>query len=174
MEKWLSITELQGNYEVSNEGRIRSVFKVIKKSDNTVYTRKPKIIKCQLREGYQRVRLCIDNVRITKTVHRLVAKYFIDNPNNLPQVNHINAIKSDNRIENLEWCSASENIIHAIKNGLRKTAIGKNKPKMVLDINTGIYYKSLREASMLKNIHYSSLQHQINGKVSNRSGLIYV
>lgn len=174
MEKWISITELQGNYEISNTGRIRSVFKVINKSDNIVYTRKPKIIKYQLREGYQRVRLCIDNVRVSKTVHRLVAKYFIDNPNCLPQVNHINGIKSDNRLENLEWCSASQNIKHAIKNGLRKTAIGKNKPKIVLDINTGIYYKSLRQASMIKNINYSSLQHQINGKVSNRSGLIYV
>jgi hypothetical protein len=174
MEKWILITELQGNYEISNIGRVRSVFKVISKSDNTVYTRKPKIIKSQLREGYQRVRLCIDNVRVTKSVHRLVAKYFIDNPNDLPQVNHINANKTDNAVENLEWCSASQNIKHAIKNGLRKTAIGKNKPKMVLDIYTGIYYKSLREASILKNINYSGLQHQINGKVSNRSGLIYV
>ena len=174
MEKWKLIKELDNNYEVSNFGRIRSVFKVIKKSDNTVYTRKPKMIKCQLRDGYERVRLCIDNVRITKNVHRLVAKYFIENPYNLPQVNHINAIKSDNRVENLEWCTGSENMKHAIKNGLRKTAIGKNKPKMVLDINSGIYYKSLREASIIKNINYSGLQHQMNGKVSNRSGLIYV
>ena len=174
MEKWILISELQGNYEISNNGKIRSVFKIIKKSDNTVYTRKPKIIKCQLRDGYERVRLCIDNVRITKNVHRLVAKYFIENPYNLPQVNHINAIKSDNRVENLEWCTASENMKHAIKNGLRKTAIGKNKPKMVLDINSGIYYKSLREASIIKNINYSGLQHQMNGRVSNRSGLIYV
>jgi hypothetical protein len=174
MEKWKLISELQGNYEVSNLGRIRSVFKVIKKSDNTVYTRKPKIIKPQLREGYERVRLCIMKCKVTKSVHRLVAKYFIDNPNNLPQVNHINANKSDNRVENLEWCTQSENMIHAIKNNLRKTAIGKNKPKIVLDLNTGIYYESLRQASIMKNINYSGLQHQMNGKVSNRSGLIYV
>jgi hypothetical protein len=66
MEKWKLITELQGNYEVSNIGRIRSVFKVIKKRDNTVYTRKPKIIKPQLREGYERIRISIDNVKVTK------------------------------------------------------------------------------------------------------------
>lgn len=174
MEKWILITELEGNYEVSNLGRIRSVFKVIKKSDSYIYTRKPKIIKSQLREGYERVRLCINNFRVSKSVHRLVAKYFIDNPNNLPQVNHINGNKSDNTVENLEWCTQSENIIHAIKNNLRKTAIGKNKPKIVLDTNTGIYYESLRQASIFKNINYSGLQHQMNGKVSNRSGLKYV
>ena len=72
--------------------------------------------------------------------HRLVAEYFIDNPNNYPIVNHIDGNKANNHIENLEWCTYSQNNIHAYKNGLNRSK------KRQCTIN-GINYESITEAA---------------------------
>ena len=72
--------------------------------------------------------------------HRLVAEYFIDNPNNYPIINHIDGDKANNHIENLEWCTYSQNNIHAYKNGLSKAK------KRQCTIN-GINYESITEAA---------------------------
>jgi len=64
------------------------------------------------RDGYQCVTFCVNYIRTTKKVHRLVAEAFIPNLDNKPQVNHISEIKTDNHIDNLEWCTAKENCNH--------------------------------------------------------------
>lgn len=71
-------------------------------------------------KGYIRVTLTSNKVKRKHRVHRLVAEQFLPNPNNLPQVNHIDGDKTNNHINNLEWCTQSENIQHAYKTGLRK------------------------------------------------------
>jgi hypothetical protein len=76
--------------------------------------------------GYHRVTLLNQGVQATKLVHRLIAEAFILNPESKNTVNHINGIKTDNRAENLEWCTQKENIAHSFKAGLSVISKGKN------------------------------------------------
>ena len=89
------------------------------------------------KKGYKRVGLMKNGKLITKKVHRLVAENYIPNPNNLPQVNHINSIKHDNRVDNLEWCDSKYNTKHAIENNNFYFNAGYNKiliPEQVIQI----------------------------------------
>lgn len=112
LEVWKDINEYEGLYQVSNLGRIKS----LKRNTAREKIMKPK----ENRDGYFIVNLCKNGNITTKKIHRLVAENFIPNPENKYSVNHINGIKKDNRIENLEWATASEQAKHAVKTGLWK------------------------------------------------------
>jgi hypothetical protein len=105
-------------------------------------------IKCMpYPHGYLYVDLCKEGKTIKHLVHRLIAKTFIENPDNKPQVNHINGIKSDNRLQNLEWNTHSENQLHSLKIGLRSAKGEKNsqsklnKDSVLLIYNDNRLYK---------------------------------
>jgi hypothetical protein len=85
--------------------------------DGNIFSKRKKL-KQSKRNGYLCVGLCNKGFCKTISVHRIIAESFILNPENKPQVNHKNGIKTDNRTENLEWVTQSENAIHAINNGL--------------------------------------------------------
>ena len=108
-----------GFYQVSNMGRVKSL-KFYSNANKKYYDRELILKQTKDKYGYMRVMLCKDNRKYLFTVHKLVGKTFLDNPNNLPQINHINGIKTDNRVCNLEYCTAKENTNHAFKLGLCK------------------------------------------------------
>lgn len=112
-EIWRSIPRLQGRYEFSNLGRVKSLYK---------YGFPEKILYGNVdSDGYIKVSIYDrEGKRITGKVHRLVAYAFIENPEQKPQINHLNGFKWDNRVSNLEWATNSENQIHAKKIGLNK------------------------------------------------------
>lgn len=104
---WKDVIGYEGLYTISDRGEIRN-----KKGE----IRKINVAK----NGYYVVDLYKNNIRHTYLVHRLVAQVFLPNPDNLEIINHKNGIKTDNRIDNLEWCDYSYNLIHAMHNGLRR------------------------------------------------------
>lgn len=127
--KWYPINGYENLYEINKKGEIRRIGYPNKNENNTYYNKLPFKLKLHHdKDGYFRVSLNNGNKKKMKYVHRLVCQTFLDNPNNLPQVNHKNGIKDDNRLENLEWCSRSENIQHRIKVlGIRLTNNCKSK-----------------------------------------------
>jgi hypothetical protein len=104
METWKKIIGYENLYEISNYGNVKSLKKGFKK-EKLLKNRHDNV-------GYARVDLRLNNISKTIRVHRLVAIHFIDILEDKPQVNHINGIKDDNRVENLEWVSNTENQCH--------------------------------------------------------------
>lgn len=103
--EWRPVVGFEGIYEVSSLGEVRTVL--------TGHCRLRKI-KRNHRTGYDFIQLHRRGEKpLTRNVHRLVAEAFIPNPDNLPQVNHINEVKTDNRVENLEWITAHDNNEHS-------------------------------------------------------------
>lgn len=112
MEIWKTIDSTEGRYEASNTGKIRSVERVIEKVGYKRTIKSTVLKPYTHKHGYQTVVVWSKdkNKRVSQYIHRLVAEAHIDNNENLPEVNHIDHVKTNNYVENLEWCSHEQNM----------------------------------------------------------------
>lgn len=131
MEEWRDVQGYEGLYQVSDQGRVRNV-------------RRGRILKPHIvGAGYAQTTLSDRGSRRYLLIHRLVAQAFIPNPESKPQINHKNGIKTDNRVENLEWCTLSENLLH------RHRVLHQQGgcPKQVVCLENGRTYPSIKDAA---------------------------
>ena len=137
---------LYGYFQVSNLGRAKRLERKSLRKDWKYNVYKEKIIHLGENKGYYFFSYYINGISGVESVHRAVAKAFIPNPENKPEVNHIDGNKGNNKPENLEWCTRLENMRHASINHLCKPKRGKDhwhaKSVDMLDKNTGEFIKS--------------------------------
>ena len=120
MELWKEHPDYNGLYFVSNTGKVKSVDRIVKCKSGATRIHKGKELKQFKNErGYCCVVITKEKRGKIKKVHRLVAETFLETQEGKNQVNHIDCDKTNNTVENLEWCNNSENMLHAYRNGLR-------------------------------------------------------
>ena len=171
-EEWKDIVGYEGKYQVSNLGRVRSL--------NWRRWRTIGIITpTQLPKGYLNLHLSLNGIRKCKYVHRLVAQAFIPNPNNLPQVNHKDEDKTNNRVENLEWCDGFYNQNYGtIRDRVRKTKLERGThcaekavSQYTMDGKFIQSFVSIKEAISITKI--TQISKVINGKSKTAGGYIW-
>jgi hypothetical protein len=163
IEEWKDIKDYEGLYKVSNLGRVKSNYKGLER------LLKP----LSKNNGYLFVILYKDTKPTKYYVHRLVAKAFIPNPENKPQVNHIDEDKSNNMVSNLEWVTAKENMNHGTR-GLR-AGISNGKKIKAIDIANGESneYYSINECARQLGLHDQNICKCLKGTRRQTGGYVF-
>jgi len=151
IEIWKDIKGYEGLYKISNCGRVKSLRRNI-------------IMKIALDNyNYYHINFQVNNISETIKIHRLVALNFIPNPDNKPQVNHIDGNKKNNHVSNLEWCTNQENSIHAHKIGLVKNKNNNHlkKPIRITKGNFSKTFDSMVDCSIYLNVSNKTISNNI-------------
>lgn len=164
-EIWKDIIGYEDYYEISSHGRVRSKDRTIINIFGKAIKRKGVIIHASGKR-YLKVMLYINNVSKNKDVHRLVGLHFVDGYFEGAVLNHKDGNKRNNYYKNFEWTTVENNNIHAKENNLLRPpkSFEHGNSIDVLNLETGIFYGSLREASETLNINRSTLFDRIKGK----------
>ena len=170
-EVWKPIPGYEGLYEVSSYGRVKSIATQKTYLDGFRSTpqriMKPHVIN----GGYLQLMLTHSHIRKAHLVHRLVAESFIENPQKFPQVNHIDGDKLNNRVENLEWCTAKENMAHSVLYGIRTDT----KPVVMLTKSGELVraFPSIHEAERQTKIWRSNIKECLKHSHKSAGGYIW-
>lgn len=171
MEEWKGVLGYEGSYEVSNEGRVRSLERIV--NPTRPYMRKGGLLKPNTdRDGYQRVTLFSNGARKKVGVHQLVARTFIPNLENFPIINHKDENPRNNRVENLEWCTHEYNSNY----GNRNHKVSKEVSKAVTSYNPlskEFKHYSSMELTREDGFTPSKVSRCCNGKQRTHRGLLW-
>lgn len=161
---WKDIKGFEGYYQVSDDGQVRSVDRLIYQKNGHPLSYKGHIMKQTLaRNGYYVVNLRNGTKAHATHVHRLVAEAFIPNPSMFQTVNHIDGNKLNNTISNLEWVSYQGNNVHALKHNLRKPRYGTTVVQYDKYGNYVAKYDTIIAASKATGYNKCSISHCVNG-----------
>jgi len=165
-EIWRFIPNTNSLFQVSSLGNVKS-FRIDKINGRLLIP--------VMQSGYLSVHVSINNINKLIRIHGLVAITFIPNPLNKPQVNHINSKKNDNRVQNLEWCTASENSLHSCKmrGNKRKNTVDGKVTQYDLNKNKIKEFNSVFEAAKETNSNQRHIRRCLNFKRKSTNGFIW-
>ena len=169
MEVWRDVKGFEGYYAVSSNGNVKSLDRIIQGKRCKTHIKERVMRQYVGKDGYLSIQLFSGGKPITFKVHRLVAQSFLDNPDNLPEVNHIDGNKQNNTVDNLEWCTRGYNIRHAFKTGLYNPDNRSHNRKKVVR-SDGVVFDSLTQAARESGTHISDVSMCCHGKLAHTAG----